>query len=175
MDGKFIIKKTCSIYASDLHFATMIFPFVCKELNNNTTIRTILEADIQPNILKIIENIGLNFTEKQKIKEIDWRQSSGKKIKSILELLEKDLKNEKNVDLVICGTNIFIDKVNKVIDLWVKNNIQKLEDSKCKTNIINCYSFEENKEIGELINSYDYILKTAGIEEIFREELKEAN
>ena len=175
MDSKFIIKKACSIYASNFHFATMIFPFVCRELNKSTTIRTILETDIQPNIFKIIENIGLNINEKNKIKEIDWRQSSGEKIKTILELLEKDLDNKENVDLIICGTNIFIKKVNKVLDLWVKNNIQRLDTSKCRIKIINCYSFEQNKEFGEIINTYDYVLKTNGLEEVFREHLKEAN
>lgn len=175
MDSKFIIKKTCSIYASEVHFATMIFPFVSRELENNTVIKTVFETDIQPNILKIIENIGLTLEEKEKIEQIDWAQSSIEKIKNILEELEMNLKKEKDTDLIICGSNLFIEKVNTVIDLWVKNNIQSLEASKSKINIINCYAFEENRSFGEILSSYDYILKTAGIEEIFREELKEAN
>lgn len=175
MDNKFIIKKTCSIYASDIHFTTMVFPFVLKELNEETIVRTILETNMKSNILKIIDNIGIEESQKNEIKNIDWEKSNIRKIKKILWQLEEDVKKENNTDLIICGSNIFIEKVNKVIDLWTKNNIENLEKSNCKINIINCYSFEENNKTNDFVNSYNYILKTAGIEEIFTEELKEAN
>lgn len=175
MDNKFIIKKTCSIYASDIHFATMVFPFVLKELEEKVIVRTILETNMKSNILKIIDNIGIKQNQKSEIKNIDWEKCNIRKIKKILWQLEEDVKNENSTDLIVCGYNLFIEKVNKVIDLWTKNNIEKLEKSSCKINVINCYSFEENSRNNNFINSYNYVLRTAGIEEIFTEELKEAN
>ena len=59
-----LLKKICSIHANDLHFATTIFPFIHKELNQDTIIRTILEKDEQENIEKILENVGLNIIYK---------------------------------------------------------------------------------------------------------------
>lgn len=174
MGNKFIIRKTCSIYASDVHFATMVFPFVSKKLMEKSIVRTILETNMKPNILKIINNIGLDENQKNQIKNIDWDRSNIRKIKQILGELEKDIKKENNTDIIVCGSNTFIEKVNKVIDLWTKNNMEELEKSNCIINIINCYSFEENNKNKSIINSYNYILKTAGIEEIYTEELKEA-
>ena len=61
MKERMLFKKICSIYASDLHFATMIFPFIHKEIEKNTKIKTILEKDEQENIEKIpTNNIYIN-------------------------------------------------------------------------------------------------------------------
>lgn len=176
MKKNMFLKKICSIYANDLHFATMIFPFIHKELENNTMIITILEKDETKNIEKILENIGLNTQQKEEIREIDWNATNINKIKSNLKLLEKDIKNNKKIDIIVCGRNIFIEKVNKVLDLWAKNNIQILEKTNQCLNIINCFSFEENKQIENIMDEHEYILKTAGIEEIVgTEELQKAN
>ena len=32
MREKILLRKTCSVYANDLHFATVIFPFIAKEM-----------------------------------------------------------------------------------------------------------------------------------------------
>ena len=176
MKENMLLKKTCSIYASDLHFATMLFPFIHKELENNTTIRTILEKDEQENIEKILENIGLNSNIKNEIRKIDWNTTNINKIKDNFTLLEKDIKENKNVDIIVLGRNIFIQKVNKAIDLWVKNNMEMLEKANQILNIINCFSFEENKQIETIMDSHEYILKTAGLEELEgKEELLKAN
>lgn len=175
MKDKILLKKICSIYASDLHFATMIFPFINKELEIGATIRTILEKDEQENIEKILKNIGLNSQLKKEIRNIDWKHTNINKIRKSFNLLEEDIENNKKMDLIICGRNIFIDKVNQAIDLWVKNNIDKLEIAGAQINVINCFSFEENKNSENISNSYEYILRTTGIEEILKEELLKAN
>ena len=176
MKENMLLKKICSVYANDLHFATLIFPFIHRELEKNTTIRTILEKDEQENIEKVLENIGLNSDLKEEIRKIDWKGTNINKIRENFKLLEKDVKDNKKIDIVVSGRNIFIQKVNKAIDLWVKNNIELLENKDTELNIINCFSFEENKNIDNIMNTHEYILKTAGLEEIIdREELLKAN
>lgn len=176
MKENMLLKKICSVYANDLHFATLIFPFIHRELEKNTTIRTILEKDEQENIEKVLENVGLNSDVKEEIRKIDWKGTNINKIRENFKLLEKDVKDNKKIDIVVSGRNIFIQKVNKAIDLWVKNNIDLLENKDTELNIINCFSFEENKNIDNIMNTHEYILKTAGLEEIMdREELLKAN
>lgn len=170
MEKNMLLKKICSVYANDLHFATLILPFIHRELKKNATIRTILEKDEQENIEKVLENIGLNSYTKEEIRKIDWKETNINKIRQSFKLLEKDIKNKKRIDIVISGRNLFIHKVNKAIDLWVKNNIELLDNSKTELNIINCFSFEENKEIENIINTHEYILKTSGLQEIVQEE-----
>lgn len=170
-----LLKKVCSIYANDLHFATMIFPFVHKEVENNTTIRTILENDEEENIEKILKNIGLNSEVKEEIKKIDWKNTNINKIRNNFKLLEEDIKSKKRIDIIVSGRNIFIEKVNKAIDLWVKNNIENLEKASIELKIINCFYFEENKNSDNIIDEHDYILRTSGLEEILGRELLKAN
>lgn len=176
MKEKMLLKKICSIYANDLHFATIIFPFTQKELENNTTIRTILERDEEENIEKILENIGLNSEIKEKIRNVDWKSSDIQKIRENFKLLEEEIKTKKKIDMIVAGKNIFIQKVNQAIDLWVKNNIEMLEKSGVELSIINCFSFDENEKIESILDSHEYILKTVGLEEIMgKEELLKAN
>lgn len=176
MKENMLLKKICSIYANDLHFATMIFPFIHKEIEKNTTIKTILEKDEQENIEKILENIGLNSDIKEEVRKIDWKGTNIKKIRNNFKLLEEDIKTKKRIDIIVSGRNIFICKVNQAIDLWVKNNIESLEESKIELNIINCFSFEENKDAENIMDSHEYILRTAGLEEILgKEQLLKAN
>lgn len=176
MKENMLLKKICSIHANDLHFATIIFPFVQKELEKNTTIRTILEKDEGNNIEKVLENIGLNSEIKEEIRKIDWESSDIQKIRRNFKLLEEDIKNKKKIDVIVAGRNVFIQKVNQAIDLWVKNNIEMLEESGIELSIINCFSFEENEKIDPILDSHEYILKTVGLEEIMgKEELLKAN
>ena len=173
MKGKLLLRKTCSVHANDLHFATVVFPYVSKEVESGAAIKTILERNEKENIEKIIKNIGLNSEVKEKIKKIDWQESDIAKIRKTFKSLEEELKSKTNI--IILGSNIFIQKVNKALDLWVKNNMDKLEEKNREINIINCFSFEENKELDKILNNHDYILKTSGIEELIEEKLLKAN
>ena len=127
MKEKMLLKKICSVYADDLHFSTMIFPFIHKEVENNTTIITILENNEEENIEKILRNIGLNSELKEEIKKIDWKNTNISKIRKNFKLLEEYIRDKKRIDLIVSGRNIFIQKVNKAIDLWIKNNIENLD------------------------------------------------
>ena len=95
MKESMLLKKICSIYANDMHFATMIFPFINKELEKNAIIKTILEKDEQENIERILENVGLNSEIKKEIKEIDWRGTNISKIRNNFKLLEEEIKVKK--------------------------------------------------------------------------------
>lgn len=176
MKENMLLRKICSIHASDLHFATVIFPFIRKELEKGATIKTILENDVQENIEKILENIGLNSNMKEEIRKIDWKGTNINKIRENFKLLEKDIKNQKRITIIISGRNVFIEKVNQAIDLWVKNNIEELERTGTKLDIVNCYSFYENKNAEDIMDSHEYILRTIGLEEILgKEKLLKAN
>lgn len=176
MKQRLFLRKTCSIYANDLHFATIIFPYVSKQIESGATIRTVLEKNEKENIEKIINNVGLNSEIKQKIKEIDWEESDITKIRKIFTLLEEDIKINKNIDIIVLGNNIFIQKVNRAIDLWIKNKMDIIDKENVNINVINCFSFEAENKINKILDSHDYILKTAGIEEIIaEEELLKAN
>lgn len=176
MNNKILLRKTCSVYASDLHFATMIFPFVDNEIEKGAIIKPILENNISNSIEKIIENVGIKEDVKNKIKNVDWSKTDINKIKSTLNDIEKLLHKKCIVHIIIAGSNLFIEKVNKLIDLWAKINLDEIEKNKSIINIINGYNFEENDNVEHIIENHEYILKTTGIEAIYeKEKLKKAN
>lgn len=176
MKEKILLRKTYSIYASDIHLATMIFPFVDKEIERGAIIKPILEKDISNSIEKIIENIGLKYEMKNRIAKIDWSQTNIDKIKETLEQMEEELLQKQVIHIIVSGTNLFIDKVNKLLDLWAKINLENIQRNNSTINIINCYNFNENEEIENIERKHEYQLKTTGIEEIYQKEiLKKAN
>lgn len=176
MKERLILRKTCCIHANDLHFATVVFPYLSKQIESGAIVKTILERNEKENIEKVIENVGANLETKEKIKEIDWEESDITKIRQTFNVLDREIKTNQKIDLIILGSNIFINKVNKALDLWFKNHMEELEKNTIEINIINCFSFEENEEIDEILNAHDCVLKTAGIEEILgKEELLKAN
>lgn len=170
MKEKMRFIKTCSFYASDLHFATVMFPFIHKELKNGTVIHTFLERNEENNIEKILKNIGFKAEEKEQIRKIDWKNTNIKKIRKILEQLEEELTRYQKINIILCGKNIFIEKLNRVIDLWIGNHMDILEEIHAEINVVNCFSLEENPCIENIIDSHEYILKTKGMEEIIRME-----
>lgn len=175
MEEKLLLRKTCSIYANDLHFATVVFPYVSKQIEEGATVKTILERNEKENIEKVIKSVGLNSEIKEKIKKIDWKESNITKIRECFKMLSEEIKVNKKIDIIVLGSNVFIQKVNKAIDLWVKNNMDEVTQNEIELNIINCFSYEENEEVDNILNTHDYILKTSGIEELIEEELLKAN
>ena len=176
MNKKILLRKTCSIYASDLHLATMIFPFVDKEIQKGAIIKPILERNILENIEKIIKNVNINEKVKNKIQDIDWLQTDIDKIKNTLCDIEELSHNNNTIHIIVSGTNLFIEKVNKLIDLWAKINLELIEKNQSIINIINCYSFSENDKFDEIVEKHEFILKTTGIETLYQgENLKKAN
>lgn len=175
MKEKILLRKTCSIYANDLHFATVICPYVFNQIEKGATIKTILERNEKENIEKVIKNVGLNSETKQKTQKIDWQESDITKIRNNFKNLKEEIKQNNKISLIVLGSNIFIQKVNQAIDLWVKNNMDEVKEKEVELNVINCFSFEENKKLDNILNTHDYILKTSGIEELIEEELLKAN
>lgn len=176
MNKKILLRKTCSVYASDLHLATMIFPFVDKEIQKGAIIKPILERNILENIEKIIKNVNINEEIKNKIQDIDWLQTDIDKIKNTLGDIEGLLHKNNTIHIIVSGTNLFIEKVNKLIDLWAKMNLGLIEKNSTIINIINCYNFSENDEFKEIIEKHDFMLRTTGIEALYEgEKLKKAN
>ena len=45
-------QKLCSFYVSNMHFATMILPFVNKQIKEKTSVVTFLENNFTTNIYK---------------------------------------------------------------------------------------------------------------------------
>lgn len=153
MNTKENLKKLCSFYVSDIHFGTMILPYISKKLEEKNGIYTVFEKDMCKNIEKITSNLNLNKEIKEEIHHIDWNKKTQKNdIKSYI----NGLKSGNDIVLVM-GNKKYIDRANKQIEKQIKK--EKLK----KITIINCYDVEVfNKNIEEILKSHNGILNTLG-------------
>ena len=172
IDDKNII-KLCSFYVSDWHLVTMLFPYINKTIDNGEKILTILEKNLKQNVEILINK--LNIKNSKKILNINWNNKNEKKYSDIKKIIDTNIGN--NIVIIINGNKKYIEIANKNIDKYIKNNINKLDLTKTKIKIINCYNIVEfNENIIEILNNSDKILNTSGeneITDIFEDFVKE--
>jgi len=138
-------EKICVLHASDEHLVTMLIPYIYEKKKEEKEIITIFEKDFSG----VAEKILKCFKEKKEIK-VDWNKTN------IVELNLKLNKTLKNSIIIIAGENKFIEKVNSLLKNINENFI-----------LINCFNiFKNEKRISEIMQEYNNILTTQGIEKI---------
>ena len=138
-------EKICVLHASDEHLVTMLIPYIYEQKKEEKEIITIFEKDFSG----VAEKILKCFKEKKEIK-VDWNKTN------IVELNLKLNKILKNSIIIIAGENKFIEKVNSLLKNINENFI-----------LINCFNiFKNEKRISEIMQEYNNILTTQGIEKI---------
>ena len=138
-------EKICVLHASDEHLVTMLIPYIYEQKKEEKEVITIFEKDFSG----VAEKILKCFKEKKEIK-VDWNKTN------IVELNLKLNKTLKNSIIIIAGENKFIEKVNSLLKNINENFI-----------LINCFNiFKNEKRISEIMQEYNNILTTQGIEKI---------
>jgi len=153
METKENFKKLCSFYVSDIHFGTMILPYISRKIEEKNNVYTVFEKDMYKNIEHIISNLNLNKEIKEEIKGVDWNKKTEKKV---IKNYINDIKNDKQV-VIVLGNKKYIDKTNKELNKKIKKeNLDEIT-------IINCYDVDLfNEYMGEILSSHDGILNTVG-------------
>jgi len=153
METKEKIKKLCSFYVSDIHFGTMLLPYISKKIEEGNSVYTVFEKDMYKNIEKIISKTSLNKETKEEIKNINWNKKIDKKeIKKYINSMKGN-----NEVILVMGNKKYIDKANKKICKKIKREEIK------EITIINCYNVDIfNKNMGEILSKHSGVLNTAG-------------
>ena len=144
-------EKLCLFFASDYHFEMISLPYISGKLKENKEVIMMTENDLDSSLSTVLGRINLKPEEKQKIVNINWKNSNEDKIKK--------LENEdKEKVIFIKGKETYINNVNKSInDLICDENTQ----------VIDCYDINEVQEnIKEIAKGYSKILSTSGVEKL---------
>ena len=83
-------QKVCSFYVSNMHFATMILPFVNKQMEEKAKIITFFENNYTTNIELVLSRLTIKEENKKKLLEVNWKSTDTVKYANI----EKTLRNE---------------------------------------------------------------------------------
>ena len=162
-------QKVCSFYVSNMHFATMILPFVNKQEEEKRKIVTFFENDFTTNIELVLSRIIISEERKKELLNINWKNTDIIKYINIEKILKTQLnKNNENI-IIVNGNTDYINNVNECIERYLEKNSKKIDVKNIK--IINFYeggSFNEN--IKEILDKHDLIFNTSRehrIEDIF--------
>ena len=157
------IEKICSFYVSDWHLVTMLLPYINKQINEKVNIITVLEKDIQENIITLLNKLNLKNTEE--ILKINWKKTNGLKYFELKKQMEKvDEKSKLNI-VFINGNKSYIDITNKNIEKIFKEENKKYKEVNIK--IINCFEVGDfNTNISNILSEHSKILNTSGEREI---------
>lgn len=163
------IKKVCGFNISSIHFSMMILPYINKELEQEKSVITILEGNLEKNIKQVLSKITINDESKEKILNINWKDTDIRKF-HIEKILKKELTEEKNnLDIIVYGSEKYINFVNDNIIKYIEKNNKIIKKKYIK--IINCYTVNDfNENIREILDTHDIMFNTSGehkIEEIF--------
>lgn len=154
--GERCMKKLCNFYVSDLHLSVMLLPYISKQVNEDVEITTIFEKLKKENIEKILDK--LNVKNKNEILNINWFNSNQDTYEKIKNTIEKSIKDNKKITIIIGGTQNYVLNNNN-------NIVNKLQEKYDMSNvkIIDCYNVEElNTDMKQIVRKYDGILNTSG-------------
>lgn len=163
------VQKVCSFYVSNMHFATMILPFVNKQMEEKTNIITFFENSYTTNIELVLSRLTINEERKKELLEINWKRTIVVKYLNVEKVLKSSFaKNGKNL-VIVNGKEEYINIVNGCIERYLQKNHKKIENSNAKImNFFEVGCFNDN--IKEILDSHQEIFNTAGehkIEDVF--------
>ncbi len=172
------MNKVCGFYVSSVHLVTMILPYLRERLNNKIKFETFFEYNLTENLNNILDKLIINEDDKQKIININWKNTRIKKYSFIEKGLKNLFDNNKENILLISGSQKYIKETNYILDKFFNKNSNKINNK--KITIINCYEVTEfDDNIREILDSHEYIINTSGvhkIEEVFEDyKKKKAN
>ncbi len=140
-------EKSCIFYVSDYHFEMISLPYISKKIEEGKKIIILTEENLEETIKVLVEKINLKEEKKKQILKINWNKDDIKKLQKIKE--EKEVEME----ILIKGTEEYINKMNKEIEQINNKNIK----------IIDCYNIEKTKEkIDSIMIKYNNLISTIG-------------
>lgn len=162
--GNLKIKKVCGLSISSIHFSMMILPYIKKELETKKDVITILEGNLEKNINQILSKLTITDEEKEKILNINWKETDIKESAIKKHIREKLIENE-NLDIIVYGSEQYINNAGEIIDKIISEDVKKNEDKNIK--IIDCYSIGDfNENIKEILDNHDIMFNTSGEHEL---------
>lgn len=137
--------RICNLYIDKTHLSVTLFEYIKKEITQGTKIIVVSQDDIR----KDIKSIKKKFRERKVCSKIDYLNEVNKKA---LEKLD-------NVSVIIQGDADFVAKTERLFsEMFTNNDI--------KVNIVSCYNVMENIDVNKVVDKYDKILSTNGVEDI---------
>ena len=134
-------QKVCSFYVSNMHFATMILPFVNRQMEGKNKIITFFENNIITNIELVLSKLITTEERKKELLNINWKNTKVDKHSNIEKHLKTNLCKKAKHIIIVNGEEEYITAVNNYIERYIEKNHKKLELNNIK--VMNFYEVRE--------------------------------
>ena len=174
-NSEMTVRKICSFYVNEWHLTTMTLPHISTQIKQKAKIITLLEKGIKDNIEQILSKMNLDEKLKQQILRIKWTSYKQNEYIQIEKRILNSIRKQDKIEIMINGSNEYIDTMNKNIEKIIEQNSKKIKNK--QINIINFYEVTQFNNVNNVLQKHDLILNTSGIrniEEIFSEYKKVA-
>lgn len=141
--------RICNLYIDKMHLSVTLFEYIKKEMEKGTKIIIVSQDDIR----KDIKSIKRGFKNRRVCSKIDY----------LNEIDQKALQKLDNISVIIQGDAEFVAKTERLF-----SEIITSED--IKLNIVSCYNINQNIDVEKVVDKYDKILSTSGVEMILEKE-----
>lgn len=167
MSKKNGVKRICSFCVSNWHLVTMLMPYISQKIENENVVM-LLEEDMSEIASEFLKHITLEDKLKEMFENLKWQKTSCK-YSAVKEMLTESVKQRKDVNFIIFGSEEYIKKMNENINKWMNNNKKALQN--IFVQIIDAYEVMQfNNNLNDILSVHDKILNTSGekkIEEVF--------
>ena len=163
------IQRVCSFYVSNMHFVTMILPFINKQIKEKTKIITFFENNFTTNVELVLTRLTINEEEKRKLVEVNWKDTDVVKYTNVERILKINIDKNANNLIVVNGKENYINRINGSIERYEQKNHKRKNEYKIK--VMNFYEVGNfNDNIREILDNHQAIFNTSGehnIEDVF--------
>ena len=166
-----LIQKMCSIYVSDVHFTTMLLPYIATQLEKGNMICPILEKELTANVEMLLSKWNIKKKLKDQIQNVNWKKKELYKYTQLEKYLDESIRIGKTLFSIVVGNETYRKAMNENIERYVQNKESELRRKHIKIHLINGYEIMDFKEnMQQILDEHDKILNTSGekeIEEVF--------
>lgn len=167
MSKKNGVKRICSFCVSNWHLVTMLMPYISKKIENENVVM-LLEEDMSEIASEFLTHIAIEDNLKDRFENLKWQKTSCK-YADVKEMFMKSIKERKDVNFIVFGSEEYIKKMNENINKFMNSNKKIIEN--IFVQIIDAYEVMQfNNNLNDILSVHDKILNTSGekeIEEVF--------
>lgn len=159
-----VLKKICGFYVNEWHLTTMTLPHINTKIKEKVKIITLLEEGIKDNIEQLLSKMNLDEKTKEQILQINWTSYKENGYAQIEKRILNNIKKQDKIEIMVKGSNEYINIMNKQIEKFVERNSKKIKNK--QISIINYYEATQFSNINDILQMHDLIINTSGIRNI---------
>lgn len=139
-------QKTCSFFVSNAHLLTIILPYINEKMNEGKNVKIITQTDLNDEVKKYLRSVKKFNTDS--IRKICWKKNN----------------NFNNLD-----------EETVLFNIGDKDFIKSINSQNSTFETVDCYEMKDIEEMSEIVEKYEYYLRSDGKLKLINNSQNEQN